>query len=441
MKPYKKYKDSGIEWIGEIPEHWDIKKIKHNTYLKARVGWKGLRSDEFLDDGFAYLLTGTDLKNGKVDWEHSYFIDEVRYDDDPFIQLKENDLLITKDGTIGKVAIVDKLNKPACLNSGVFVMRPLNKEWETKYLFNVLSSNVFKSFIDFTSYGSTILHLYQNIFNEFQFPLPPIKDQNTIVKYLDSKTTEINQNIANKEQIITLYEEEKKVLINEAVTKGLNPKAKLKPSGVDWLGEVPEHWEVKKIHYLFTKISSGTTPKSDDESYYDEGHINWLNTGDLNDSIITETSKKITQKAFDDHSTLKIYPKGSIVMAMYGATIGKLGILDIETTTNQACGVMSDIKGANTLYVFNCLLSGQAAIINLSYGGGQPNISQDTIKGFKIPVPPLTEQKEIVKFINKETSIINDKINLAKQEIELLKEYRAALIFEAVTGKIDVTNN
>lgn len=440
MRTYERYQDSGIIWIGEIPEHWEVKKIKHTTYLKARVGWKGLRSDEFLDEGFAYLLTGTDIKNGIVDWQNSYFIDKVRYDDDPFIQLQEDDLLITKDGTIGKIAIVDKLEKPTCLNSGVFVLRTTGSSWQTKYLFNILASNIFKSFIDFTSYGSTILHLYQNVFNEFQFPLPSLEEQSAIVNYLDSKTTEIDQTIADKEALINLYEEEKKALINEVVTKGLNPNAKFKPSGIDWLGEIPEHWEVKKLFYLFDKISSGTTPKSDDQSYYLDGHINWLNTGDLNNSIIKETSKKITQKAFDEHSTLKGYPIGSIVIAMYGATIGKLGILEIETTTNQACCVLSNIKNSETMFVFNCLLSGQEALINMSFGGGQPNISQDTIRSFKISIPPVKEQITIVQHIEKEAAKINEIITLTKKEIELLKEYRQALIFEAVTGKIKVSD-
>jgi len=213
-----KLKPSGIDWLGDIPEHWEVKKIKHTTYLKARVGWKGLRSDEFLDEGFSYLITGTDIKDGKVDFANAYFIDEVRYDDDPFIQLKINDLLITKDGTIGKLAIVDKLDRPACLNSGVFILRAFDKKWQVKFLFFILSSNIFKSFIDYTSYGSTILHLYQNVFNEFQFPLPPVKEQTAIVHHIETETTKINDKINQIKQEIELLKEYRQALIFEAVT-------------------------------------------------------------------------------------------------------------------------------------------------------------------------------------------------------------------------------
>ena len=120
MKRYPNYKDSNIDWIGEIPDTWQIKKIKHGSYVKGRIGWKGLKSDEFLTEGYAFLITGTDFIDGRLDWDSCYHIDQERYEEDHFIQLKENDLLITKDGTIGKVALVKDLIGFACLNSGIF---------------------------------------------------------------------------------------------------------------------------------------------------------------------------------------------------------------------------------------------------------------------------------------------------------------------------------
>lgn len=111
MKPYPQYKDSGVEWIGEVPKHWGVKKIKHCCYVKGRVGWKGLKSSEFLLDGFSYLVTGTDFKNGMINWAECHHIDKERYEEDPYIQLQNDDLLITKDGTIGKLAIIKSLDK------------------------------------------------------------------------------------------------------------------------------------------------------------------------------------------------------------------------------------------------------------------------------------------------------------------------------------------
>jgi type I restriction enzyme S subunit len=438
MKKYEKYKDSGIEWIGEIPEHWGVKKIKHRCYVKARVGWKGLKSDEFLTEGYSYLVTGSDFKKDTVNWNECYHIDKERYDEDPFIQLKEKDLLITKDGTIGKLAIVKGIDKPACLNSGIFVVRSINKDFTTEFLFWILKSNIFIRFNDYTSYGSTIQHLYQNVFVEFNFPFPTLEEQTAIATYLDRKTAKIDQLVEAKKRLIELYHQEKTALINQAVTKGINPKAKMKDSGIEWLGEIPEHWEVKRLSWCFSKIGSGTTPKAGSDEYYLNGNINWLLTGDLNDGEVNQTSKKITSKAIGDHSSLKEYPVDSIVMAMYGATIGKLGILKVPTTVNQACCVLSNPTHLNYLFAFYLLLGARQEIINMSYGGGQPNISQELIRSFRVQVPPLEEQQSIVHHIETECSRIDTKIERTQRLIELLAEYRTALISEVVTGKVKV---
>jgi len=441
MKKYDSYKDSGIEWIGEIPSHWDVKKIKHLCYVKARVGWKGLKSDEFLKEGFAYLVTGSDFYNDTVNWKECYQIDKDRYDDDPFIQLEENDLLITKDGTIGKLAIVSNLDKPACLNSGIFVIRSEDRNFTSQFLFWILKSKMFTKFNEFTSYGSTIQHLYQNVFVEFSFSLPSLAEQTAISNFLDLKTAEIDEIIADKKRLLELYEEEKTAIINKAVTKGINPDAPMKDSGIEWLGEIPEHWEVKKINWSFENIGSGTTPKADNQLYYFNGNINWLLTGDLNDGEIYDTSKKITQKAIDDYGTLRVYPAESIVIAMYGATIGRLGMLKIETTVNQACCVLSKPIYFDNKFAFYVLLAARPEIINMSYGGGQPNISQELIKSFRVPVPPINEQQLIVQHIESECSRIDFKKARTEELIELLTEYRTALISEAVTGKIKVTED
>ncbi len=212
-----------------------------------------------------------------------------------------------------------------------------------------------------------------------------------------------------------------------------------KPSNIDWIGEIPSHWEKRKIAWSFSQIGSGTTPKSDSDLYYENGTINWLLTGDLNDGEITETSKKITELAIKDNSTLKMYPKDSIVIAMYGATIGKLGILKIETTTNQACCVMAKSSFFNYKYVFYWLLSSRESIINLGYGGGQPNINQDLVKSLRVTQPPLQEQQAIVSYLDEKTALIDELILKKERKIELLKEQRAALINQAVTKGLDET--
>ena len=213
--------------------------------------------------------------------------------------------------------------------------------------------------------------------------------------------------------------------------------SKYKQSGIEWFSEIPSHWKKLKIGRTFQKIGSGTTPKSGSDIYYENGSINWLNTGDLNDSFITETNKKITEAAINDFSTLKLYPINSIVIALYGATIGKLGQLKIETTTNQACCVLSDSDDIENRYLFYFLLSAREFIISKAYGGGQPNISQDLIKQLYISVPKKEEQNQIINYLDYQTALIDEIITRKEKQIELLKEKRQATINEAVTKGIN----
>ena len=210
-------KDSGIEWIGEIPEHWEFNKIKRVAYVKGRIGWKGLTSSEYLEKGYAYLVTGEDFIEKKINWDSCYQVDELRYRDDPYIQLREGDLLVTKDGTIGKLAIVQNLNKPACLNSGIFLVRPVNS-YISDFLYWILCSRVFSDYNGMKAMGSTVQHLYQNVFEEFAFPMPSIAEQKQLVNYLNIKTDEIDSLIVKLQKLIDNLKELKSSLISSAVT-------------------------------------------------------------------------------------------------------------------------------------------------------------------------------------------------------------------------------
>lgn len=171
-----------------------------------------------------------------------------------------------------------------------------------------------------------------------------------------------------------------------------------KDSGVKWIGEIPNHWEAIKISRVHPIIGSGTTPLSSREDYYSEKGLNWLQTGDLNNGLITETSKKITPKAVDE-CKMKFYPIHSVVIAMYGATIGKVGLLDIETATNQACCIIVPSKRICPKYTFYSFIIAKEELLLSSFGGGQPNISQDIIRKLKVPVPPLSEQQSIASYL------------------------------------------
>ncbi len=211
----------------------------------------------------------------------------------------------------------------------------------------------------------------------------------------------------------------------------------MKESGIDWIGEIPEHWEKKKLGWSFN-LGSGTTPDSNNEKYYD-GDIPWVNTGDLNDGTIKKIKKSITDTALKEFSVLKIFPKNTLIIAMYGATIGKLGILNEEATTNQACCNMYDSKDIDSKFMFYWFLANKKQIISMAQGGGQPNINQNLIKNLKLWVPKIDEQRNLVKFLEQTIEPIKNKIKMDERFIQLLKEKEQALINQTVTKGLDIS--
>ena len=192
--------------VGVIPQNWETKNIGKDATLKARIGWQALTTNEYQSTGNYYLVTGTDFNAGDVQWDTCWYVDEWRYKQDLNIQLRIDDVLVTKDGTIGKVGYVDELPKPATLNSGVFVIRPKYNSFVPKYFFYVLTSNLFKEFIRNITAGSTITHLYQKDFVTFNFPVPPKKEQTAIATALsdvDNLIGSLEKLIAKKEAIKT----------------------------------------------------------------------------------------------------------------------------------------------------------------------------------------------------------------------------------------------
>ncbi|MCZ2477679.1 restriction endonuclease subunit S [Aquirufa antheringensis] len=210
-----------------------------------------------------------------------------------------------------------------------------------------------------------------------------------------------------------------------------------KDSGIEWIGEIPSHWESWKISHAFNRIGSGTTPESGNPIYHENGTINWLNTGDLNDSVLDFCSKKITTRALKDYSSLKLFPSGSLVMAMYGATIGKTAILNFETTTNQACCVFCENSIIELKFLQYWFVGNKEQIINLAIGGGQPNISQNILKDIRVWCPNYSEQIKLTQFLDHKTSQIDDLIAKKDALIQLLEEERAAMINQAVTKGLD----
>lgn len=440
MKKYDSYKDSGIQWIGDLPSNWQIKRIKHTTYVKGRIGWQGLRSDEFLENSDSYVVTGTDFEKGLVKWDTCYQVPLERYLEDSFIQLQEGDLLITKDGTIGKIAVVKNIPKIATLNSGVFLTRPLSNSYFPEFMYWVLYSEVFKTFYDFNKSGSTIQHLYQNVFNEFKFPLPTRKEQTIIANYLYKKTTQIDDLIAKKERLIQLLEEERTAIINQAVTKGLDPTVPMKDSGIEWLGEIPAHWEVKKLKFLGSVIGGVTYSPNDVVENGDEGKL-VMRSSNIQNGMLSLEDNVYVNLNIPEKQILRI---GDILICSRNGSqhlIGKNICIEENMQGNTFGAFMVIYRTSYYKYLswfFNSAIFKSQSGLYLTSTINQ--LTSGTLNNFFVTFPNETEQSAISSFIMNKVNEIKKIVSKTQQEIELLKEYKTALISEVVTGKVDVRN-
>ena len=439
-QPYPAYKDSGVEWLGEIPEGWGLTRLKFESLIKARVGWHGLKSDEFTDVG-PYLVTGSDFKGPEIQWENCYHCENDRYEQDPYIQLQNGDLLITKDGTIGKVALVQNLYGKATLNSGIFVVRPLSNRYTSKFYFWLLQSTVFHGFVDFYKTGSTIAHLYQNVFENLAFALPSLTEQTQIASFLDHETARIDTLIAKQETLIALLKEKRQAVISHAVTKGLNPNVEMKDSGVEWLGEVPAHWEVSAMKHTVNAIGDidHYMPQTKDSG------VPYVMTGDLEDfasRIDFDNCKKVSHRDFQNLSKKIKSSIGDVILARY-ATIGTVSYIDIDINflVSYSCvTIKPNPEKLLGIYLFYFLKSDnfKIGIQNQINTNTQGNVGVGDLKQFKLVLPPINAQKDIVYFIDRKTNELDTLIQKAESAIYLMKERRTALISTAVTGKIDL---
>src|SRR5574344_536622 len=417
MKKYETYKNSGVEWIGEVPENWKTMRFKHfvdqittpSTHphkialenIESKTGKFVSTDSEFEGNGVAFNVD--DIVYGKLR---------------PYLQK------VWKAEFEGNAI-------------GDFFVYRVKDNCLPSYLKYVMLSDNFTSAANGSTYGAKMPRVASEFIANSVWFLPSLSEQQAIASYLDYKVGLIDASVSAINSQIDDLKSYRQSIISEAVTKGLNPDVPMKDSGVEWIGEIPESWECTKLGWVYMNMGSGTTPDTNNLNYYSEDGVNWLQTGDLNDSEINMTSKHVTELAIKERG-MKLYPAGSVVIAMYGATIGKVGLLKIETTTNQACCVLPNVDNMYNRYAFYTVQSSKTALLAKSAGGGQPNISQTIIKEHKIPVPSLDEQFVIADYLDSKTSKIDAAIKSLEVQRDDLNTLKLSIISEAVTGKIDV---
>ncbi|HEC1278819.1 TPA: restriction endonuclease subunit S [Campylobacter upsaliensis] len=417
------YKPSGIEWLGEIPKHWEIRRLKYLFYI----------SKEESRDEFPNVLSLT--QNGIIERDITTNKGQLAQNYIGYNIVKRGDIILNPmDLSSGYAA---KSTFEGVISQAYIKIRPLK----------TLNLSYYESFFQNLYHYKILWHLGKGIsydhrwtlgndvFLNIKIPLPPLQEQKEIAEFLDKKCEKIQNYIDKKQKLITLLQEKKQALINEVVTKGLNPNIEFKNSEIEYLGLIPHHWEVVKVKYIATTniglVYDPSEIATNENVGYPVLRANNIQNGKIDYKDVIYVAKKIDDK--------QLAISGDLLMCVRNGSENLLGKTAKIENNNFSFGaftaiIRSDLN--NYLYwIFQTeMLKKSISSFIVSIGIGQ--ISQDDIKNFKIPLPPLQEQKEIAEFLDKKCEKINSAIEKTKKQIELIKEYKNTLINEAVCGRI-----
>ena len=432
-KAYPEYKDSATVWLGKITKHWRLVRFSH--YIDYQEG-PGILAEDFMESGVP-LLRIENIRESKVRLEGCNYLSEKKVAQKwEHFRLKENDILISCSASTGMVSEVSIDSIGSIAYTGIIRLRPSGENIKREYIRWLVSSDLFFIQIDLLKTGSTIQHFGPIHLQQMKVTLPPLPEQDAIVRHLNTGTERIDTLIAKKERQIELLQEKRSALISQAVTKGLNPNAKMKDSGIEWLGEIPEHWTVKRIKYA-SLLLNGYAFESN--SYVDIG-LPIIRIGDVGEIIDWHEIKRVPPDLLDKLSRFRVL-KGDVLIALTGATIGKSSVFESDEIAllNQRVGIIRGIHiEQGFLKYIVCSNCFKKPIDFLCYGGAQDNIGKEELGNISIGLPPLSEQRATATFLDQETERIGALISKVRDSIEKLREYRTALISAAVTGKIDV---
>ncbi len=434
-KAYPKYKPSGVEWLGDVPVHWEVKQTRH--IFKIYSGSTPKSGEDLFWDGDIVWFTPEDLGNNqqKNISESRRKITKEGYKSCGTSLAKSNSVVLSTRAPIGHIALS---TVSACCNQGCRILEPENGNTDYWYYTMVSAKPIVQSL----GQGSTFMELPRQSFASFNLPFPSSEEQQAIAAFLDRETKHIEALIAKKKKLLSLLAEQRTALISRAVTKGLNPSVKLKPSGVEWLGDVPEHWGIWKLAHLTVRIGSGKTPTGGAEVYQNEGVIFLRSQNVYDDGLYLDDVVYIDQKIDDEMAWSRVQGK-DILLNITGASLGRTCIVKNEFPKSNVNQHVCVIRLTNTDYAeyISLYLKSKPAKAFYDFvqtGSAREGLNFQQIGAFPITLPPLSEQQAIAAFLDRETAKIGTLSAKVLMAIERLREYRTALISAAVTGKIDV---
>lgn len=432
---YPEYKDSGVTWLGDIPAEWVTQPLK--TIAEIFNGATPKSGEETYWDGDISWVTPADLgkTNSPFIKQGARNITRAGYESCGTSLVPKNSVLLSSRAPIGTLGIAER---ELCTNQGCKSL-VLQKGFNPKFLYYVLLSSTKQ--LNLLGRGTTFLELSSDELGGYKIAAPSEPERVQIANFLDHETAKIDTLIEEQQSLIRLLKEKRQAVISHALTKGLNPDAPMKDSGVEWLGEVPEHWGAPKARYVAT-LESGHTPSRNKPEYWENCYIPWISLSDVwqlregKQKYISHTKETVSDLGLAN-SAARLLPKNTVVLSRT-ASVGFAGIMqtDMATTQDFANWVCSD-KLIPEFLLF-CFWAMKGEFNRLMMGSTHKTIYMPDIKELYISLPPIAEQKSIINYLNTSLPVYDDLEKDAQIAIDRLQERRTALISAAVTGKIDV---
>jgi restriction endonuclease S subunit len=435
FKPYPEYKDSGVEWIGEIPKDWNVEKLK----LNSEINLNSLPENYDLDYEFFYLDISNVSKNGEI-----INTELMRFEDAPSrarrIPKSKNTIISTVRTYLKAIAYLDDIPKNFIVSTGFSVLDP-HKNIFPRYLYYLVSSDLFVQTV--VAYSKGISYPAINSSDLANLPIwyPDIETQNKISSFLDKKTSEIDLTIEKDTRLIELLKEKRTALINHVVTKGLDPTVKMKDSGVEWIGRIPDDWDVNRLKFLTAKKAQYG---ANEEPEYNENKFDYryVRITDVNDNGgLKKDSYAYLSK---ENARGFVLEEGDVLFARSGATVGKVYYYSQDDGNCCFAGYMiryvtnNELLEPQFLLYYSLSKSYKEWIKVVSTQSTIENVSAEKYDELNIPTPKISQQRQIVKFLDNEIPKIDEIILKIEEKISFLKEYKKSLIHHVVTGKVDV---